>query len=155
METVYLDTETTGVSDDDEIVELTIIDDYGEPLINTLVKPRYHTSWPDAQRVHGIAPIDLRHAPTQSQISDDIRKVVKGKRVVIYNAPYDSQYLPELEEAAEVRCAMREFAEYNKSKWINLGNATKIVGYEWEGAHRALADTLALRAVWHFLQTRL
>jgi len=154
METVYLDTETTGVSDDDEIVELTIIDDYGEPLINTLVKPRYHTSWPDAQRVHGIAPIDLRHAPTQSQISDDIRKVVKGKRVVIYNAPYDSQYLPELEEAAEVRCAMREFAEYNKSKWINLGNATKIVGYEWEGAHRALADTKALRAVWHFLQKK-
>ena len=152
METVYLDTETTGVSDDDEIVELTIIDDYGEPLINTLVKPRYHTSWPDAQRVHGIAPIDLRHAPTQSQISDDIRKVVKGKRVVIYNAPYDSQYLPELEEAAEVRCAMREFAEYNKSKWINLGNATKIVGYEWEGAHRALADTKALRAVWKFIQ---
>ena len=131
---------------------MTIIDDNGEPLINTLVKPRYHTSWPDAQRVHGIAPIDLRHAPTQSQISDDIRKTVKGKRVVIYNAPYDSQYLPELEEAAEVRCAMREFADFNKSKWINLTNATKIVGYEWEGAHRALADTKALRAVWHFLQ---
>ena len=152
METVYLDTETTGVSADDEIVELTIIDDDGEPLINTLVKPRYHTSWPDAQRVHGIAPIDLRHAPTQSQISDDIRKTVKGKRVVIYNAPYDSQYLPELEEAGEVRCAMREFADWNKSKWINLGNATKIVGYEWEGAHRALADTKALRAVWKFIQ---
>ncbi len=29
---------------------------------------------------------------------------------------------------------MREFADWNKSKWINLGNATKIVGYEWEGA---------------------
>ena len=152
MKTVYLDTETTGVSDDDEIVEITIIDDDGEPLINTLVKPVYHSSWPDAQRVHGIAPIDLRHAPTQSQISDDIRKTVKGKRVVIYNAPYDSKYLPELEDAAEVRCAMREFADFNKSKWINLGNATKIVGYEWEGAHRALADTKALRAVWKFLQ---
>jgi len=154
METVYLDTETTGVSDDDEIVELTIIDDYGEPLINTLVKPRYHTSWPDAQRVHGIAPIDLRHAPTQSQISDKIRDAVRDTRVVIYNAPYDSQYLPELEEAAEVRCAMREFADWNKSKWINLVNATKIVGYAWEGAHRALADTKALRAVWHFLQKK-
>ena len=48
--------------------------------------------------------------------------------------------------------AMREFADWNKSKWIKLVNATKIVGYEWEGAHRALADTKALRAVWHFLQ---
>ena len=152
METVYLDTETTGVSADDEIVELTIIDDNGEPLINTLVKPVYHSNWPGAERVHGISPIDVRHAPTQSQISDDIRKTVKGKRVVIYNAPYDSQYLPELEEAAEVRCCMREFADFNKSKWINLTNATKIVGYEWEGAHRALADTKALRAVWKFIQ---
>jgi hypothetical protein len=47
---------------------------------------------------------------------------------------------------------MREFADWNKSKWINLTNATKIVGYEWEGAHRALADTKALRAVWKFIQ---
>ena len=51
METVYLDTETTGVTADDEIVELTIIDDDGKPLINTLMKPKYHTSWPGAQRV--------------------------------------------------------------------------------------------------------
>ena len=42
METVYLDTETTGVADDDEMVELTIIDDDGEPLINTLIKPKFH-----------------------------------------------------------------------------------------------------------------
>ena len=41
METVYLDTETTGVSDDDEMVELTIIDDNCKPLINTLIKPKY------------------------------------------------------------------------------------------------------------------
>ena len=155
MKTVYLDTETTGLSAEDEIVELTIIDDDGEPLINTLVKPRYHTKWPRAQNVHGISPMDVRNAPTQKQISDKIREVVKDTRVVIYNAPYDSQYLPELEEAAEVRCAMREFADWNKSKWINLGNATKIVGYEWEGAHRALADTLALRAVWRFLQDKI
>ncbi|MAS16406.1 MAG: DNA polymerase III subunit epsilon [Flavobacteriaceae bacterium] len=152
MKTVYLDTETTGLSAEDEIVELTIIDDNEEVLINTLMKPINHTHWPGAERVHGISTMDVRNAPTQKQISDKIREVVKDTRVVIYNAPYDSQYLPELEEAAEVRCAMREFADFNKSKWINLGNATKIVGYEWEGAHRALADTKALRAVWKFLQ---
>ena len=148
MNTVYLDTETTGVTDDDEIVEITIIDDNGKPLINTLVKPVYHSSWPGAERVHGISPIEVRHAPTQSQISDDIRKIVKGAQVVIYNSPFDSKFLPELEDAAEIKCAMRAFAEWNNSRWIKLTNATKIIGYEWEGAHRALADTLALRAVW-------
>ena len=154
MKTVYLDTETTGLSAEDEIVELTIIDDNEDVLINTLMKPVNHAYWPGAERVHGISPIDVRHAPTQKQITDKIRDAVRDTRVVIYNAPYDSQYLPELEEAAEVRCAMREFADWNKSKWINLGNATKIVGYEWEGAHRALADTKALRAVWRFIQDK-
>ena len=152
MKTIYLDTETTGLSDHDEIVELTIIDDNGEPLINTLVKPINHTRWPKAQDVHGISPMDVRNAPTQTQISGKIRDVIRDTRVVIYNAPYDSQYLPELEDAIEVRCAMREFADFNKSKWLKLVNATKIVGYEWEGAHRALADTKALRAVWKFIQ---
>ena len=152
MNTVYLDTETTGISDDDEIVEITIIDDNGEPLLDTLVKPKYHTNWPGAERVHGISPIDVRNAPAQSQISDDIRKVVKDTRVVIYNAPFDSKFLPELEDAAEIKCAMRAFAEFNKSKWKSLTNATQIIGYEWEGAHRALADTKALRAVWKHMQ---
>ena len=152
MNTVYLDTETTGISDDDEIVEITIIDDNGEPLLDTLVKPKYHTNWPGAERVHGISPIDVRNAPAQSQISDDIRKVVKDTRVVIYNAPFDSKFLPELEDAAEIKCAMRAFAEFNKSKWKSLTNATQIIGYEWGGAHRALADTKALRAVWKFMQ---
>ena len=152
MKTVYLDTETTGLSAEDEIVELTIIDDNEEVLINTLMKPINHTKWPKAQNVHGISPMDVRNAPTQKQISDKIRDVVRDTRVVIYNAPYDSQYLPELEEASEVRCAMREFADWNKSKWLKLVNATKIVGYEWEGAHRALADTKALRAVWKHIQ---
>ena len=152
MNTVYLDTETTGLHESDEIVELTIIDDNGEPLINTLVKPINHTRWPKAQNVHGISPMDVRNAPTQTQISGKIRDVIRDTRVVIYNAPYDSQYQPELEDATEVRCAMREFADFNKSKWLKLVNATKIVGYEWEGAHRALADTKALRAVWKFIQ---
>ena len=153
MDTVYLDTETTGLSAEDEIVELTIIDDNGEPLINTLVKPVNHTYWPGAERVHGISPIDVRHAPTQKQISDKIRDAVRDTLVVIYNAPYDSQYLPELEEAIEIKCAMRAFADWNNSKWLNLTNATKIVGYEWAGSvHRALADTKALRAVWRFIQ---
>ena len=152
METVYLDTETTGVADDDEMVELTIIDDDGEPLINTLIKPKFHRTWAGAQKVHGISPLDVRNSPTQDEISDDIRKVVKGKRVVIYNAPFDSKFLPELEEAEEITCAMREFAKWNESRWKSLTNATKIIGYEWEGAHRALADTLALRAVWKHIQ---
>ena len=60
------------VADDDEMVELTIIDDDGKPLINTLIKPKFHRTWAGAQRVHGISPLDVDNAPTQDEISDDI-----------------------------------------------------------------------------------
>ena len=152
MDTVYLDTETTGLDADDEIVELTIIDDDGEPLINTLLKPVNHTEWPDAENIHGISPMDVRNAPTQKQISGKIRDVVKDTRVVIYNAPYDSKYLPELEDAAEICCCMERFTEFNQGKRTSLMNATEIIGYERQGSHRALADSLSCRAVWKAIQ---
>ena len=61
-----------------------------------------------SERVHGISPLDVRHAPTQDEISDDIRKVVKGKRCNLQF--FRQKFLPELEDAEEITCAMREFA---------------------------------------------
>ena len=83
MKTIYLDTETTGFYDNDELVEVAIIDDDENILMNTLVKPQYHTSWYGAEKVHGISPRDIKDAPTQVEISDQIRDVVRGCRVVI------------------------------------------------------------------------
>ena len=57
MKTVYLDTETTGLHESDEIVELTIIDDNEEILIDTLLKPINHTKWPKAQNVLSLIHI--------------------------------------------------------------------------------------------------
>ena len=152
MNTVYLDTETTGLDADDEIVEITIIDDDENILIDTLVKPVNHTEWPSAEQVHGISPMDVRNAPTQIEISDQIRNMVRDCRVVIYNAPYDRQYLSELEESTEIKCCMREFAEFNGSRWMSLANAAEMVGYGEGDYHRALQDTLACRAVWKAIQ---
>ena len=112
MKTVYLDTETTGLDADDEIVEIAIVDDNENVLVNTLVRPVNRPEWPDAENIHGISPKDVRNAPTQTQISDDIRDAVRDRRVVIYNAKYDSQYLPELESAAEISCCMEQFTEF-------------------------------------------
>ena len=152
MKTVYLDTETTGLEADDEIVEIAIVDDNENVLVNTLVRPINQNEWPGAENIHGISPTDVENAPTQAQISDDIRDAVSNCRVVIYNAKYDSQYLPELESAAEISCCMEQFTEFNQGKRTSLMNATEIVGYERQGSHRALADTLSCRAVWKAIQ---
>ena len=152
MKTVYLDTETTGLEDDAEIVEIAIVDDNENVLVNTLVRPVNHTEWPGAENIHGISPINIRNAPTQDQISDMIREAVRDHRVVIYNAKYDSQYLPELEDAASVKCCMMEFVDNPWDKWCSLTEAAKRIGYEFQ-AHRALADALACRAVWKTIES--
>jgi len=59
METVYLDTETTGLSPGNgaRIVEIAILDDDGRPLLDTLVNPDCEI--PDeASSIHGIILIN-------------------------------------------------------------------------------------------------
>ena len=50
---VFLDTETTGLNDLAEIVEISILDDDGLVLLDTLVRPRRPIP-ADAIRIHGI-----------------------------------------------------------------------------------------------------
>ena len=114
--------------------------------------PQDHTSWYGAEGIHGISPQDVKDAPTQAEISGQIRDIVRDCRVVIYNAPYDSKYLPELEDAASVKCCMREFVDNPWDKWCSLTEAADRIGYEFRGAHRALADALACRAVWKTIE---
>ena len=159
--TLYVDTETTGLTAHDEVVEIAIINDDGEALMNTLVKPIHHDSWTEAEAIHGISPKMVAFSPTYDELRSAIRTLFQRQNVVIYNKAYDSQYLSsELGAAKSVQCCMLAFAEHygewnrrhGNYKWQNLDKASRHVLYQWEGeAHRALSDTQATRAVWHYL----
>ncbi len=162
MWTIYLDLETTGLDpSEDEIVEIGILADNGEALVDSLVKPQRHTSWPKAQRIHGISPADVQRAPILKELRPRIVEAVTGALVVIYNAPFDVGFLrPELEATAEIRCAMRGFAEvygewsaeHGNWQWQRLHVAAAYVGFQWSGhSHRAIHDCAATRAVWRYL----
>lgn len=126
MRTVFLDLETTGLNPRvDEIVEIGVLDEDGQVLLDMLVRPVRHRSWPGAQRVHGIAPADVQEAPTLDELRPRIIDAVSDALVVIYNAPFDAGFLRfQLEATAEVCCAMREFAEVF-GEWSN-----------WHGSYR-------------------
>lgn len=164
---VYLDTETTGLSalGGDELLELAIVDDAGNILLDSLVRPVHRTAWPEAQAVHGIALADVADAPELDSLLPRLQEVIEGAdALVIYNADFDLTFLPEPIRslaASKAVCAMQAFAlhtgEWNERRqtwrWHKLTVAATAAGHSWEGrAHRALADALAARSVWHWLR---
>lgn len=165
MSVVFLDTETTGLSAaaGDRIVELAIVDAQGRPILDTLVNPERPIPQ-SARTIHGISDAMVRSAPTLSELWPDILRVLSGSQVVIYNAAYDREFLPDrLKCAKQVSCAMLRFAEargqwnprYGNYRWHRLEDAARHVGHVWTGAaHRALADAQACRSVWTWLDKR-
>ncbi len=163
MDTVYLDTETTGLSPDrgDRVVDIAIIDDMGRTLVDTLVDPERAIP-AEASGIHGITDAMVAGMPTLESLLPETADLIDGKRLVIYNAEFDTGFFPgRLAEAGTIECAMLRFAEvYGEPsqygdgyRWQRLAKAVDHIGYSWVGrAHRALADALACRAVWTWLE---
>jgi DNA polymerase-3 subunit epsilon len=161
---LILDTETTGLGDDAEVVEIALIDCAGNVLLDTLVRP----SGPvpaEAVGIHGITDAMLADAPTWSEIHGRFCDLVAGRQVVIYSREFDARVISQtarryglqapqcfdlaLDDNA-VHCAMQAYAElhgeWNEQKgryrWQKLSTAAQQQGVKVENAHRALGDCL-------------
>jgi DNA polymerase-3 subunit epsilon len=78
---LILDTETTGLSDKDIIIQVAVIDLDGNTLIDTLVKPTKRKSIPrDASDIHGIKFKYLRGAPHFVDVLHDLLPFSSKKR---------------------------------------------------------------------------
>jgi DNA polymerase-3 subunit epsilon len=161
MQTYFLDTETTGLGATDRIVELAIVHESGSITFDSLINPNRPIPY-FASRVHGITDGMVSTAPDFSDVWPEIKNIIVGNRVVIYNASFDKKFFPDqLACASEVRCAMLEFAAFHRQKFssnrrkLRLLEAAEIAGHQWKGEqHRALADTFACRTVWFHLNGR-
>jgi DNA polymerase III epsilon subunit-like protein len=169
---LVLDTETTGLDEHAEIVELALIDTAGNPLLDTLIKPQRPIP-PDATDIHGITNADVQHAPDWRDVQPLLLDLIAGRTLVIYNANYDVRLMHQSARAAGIDrpplhsypcsdptimrayCAMLMYAEwwgdyddYRQSwRWQKLQTAAHRHGLPAPAAHRALSDcvtTLAL-----------
>lgn len=168
---VILDTETTGLHDG-EIVQIAIIDQHGQPLINTYVKP--HDGIPaDATRIHGITEEMVADEPTWAEISPRVEGILGGRDVIVYNAAYDRKIMHLSAERAGLphvdwkglaawHCAMEAYAEFHGEwnsyhgsfRWQSLTNACRQCGIEVADAHSALGDCLMTLQVIRYLSTQ-
>lgn len=157
---VYLDTETTGFGPRAEIVDIAVIGADGRVLLESLVQPEGRIPR-DASAIHGITDADVRGAPYWSDLYAEIKRVLDGRRIVVYNVAFDKQMVAQAcghyaldAPAADWDCAMKKYAGFHgnwdpRKRWfsfVKLERAVLTFGAE-PGGHRAAADALACRAV--------
>lgn len=139
---VILDTETTGLLDrrSVEIIEVGVVDMRGEVLYERRFKPR-HPSCKEAIKVHGITHEQLKDCPKFKDHHEEMSRVLSGKRVIAYNAKFDSSVLARTCDkynlpSIETRwiCAMWLYRNYKGGRWEKLPS----------GKHAAVADSLAV-----------
>lgn len=165
---LILDTETTGLSSTDAIIELAIINQSGNTVFCGLIHPEFpdgyiKDAWPDATNINGITPEMVTHAPRLSELQPQILERIGDLPVVIYNAEFDTAFLQRAGiTLTNTFCLMTGFAKYrgewsnyyHEYKWCSLDMACAVMGIDRTTRHKALADTQDTRRLLQAIATR-
>ena len=161
---LFLDTETTGLDGKAEICELSILDTTGSILMDTLIRP-FQTIPQEATDIHGITNRMVAEAPTFAEVLPKLRKILLGRKVIIYNLTYDLRLIEQSAKAyglnldlnyAVCYCAMRLYAQFygkwskkhNSYHWQQLKNAALQCGIKLpRHLHRARVDAELTRQI--------
>jgi DNA polymerase-3 subunit epsilon len=164
---VYLDTETTGIGENAEVIEVGVVDDEGKTLFSSLVKPRGKIE-AAAMRVHHIAQEQLANAPSWGEVWPGLRQVLEGRRVGMYNSDFDLRLMKQSHTRAWLRwdledaqffCIMKLYARFQGEwdtkrgsfRWHSLDTAGKQCHIPLPNSHRAVDDALLTRELLHFM----
>ncbi len=195
-DTVILDSETTGLFDPIDFVEISVIDVLGNTLFDSRTRPvsfvEHHATRvlrekgeyedvagervrrapvkiePGAISAHGILPEDLRAAPSFAKVYPELLRVLEGKRVAVYNAPYDAGVWDQAVERYRLpaggvdtgawECLMRAraafFSEYRYDYEKRDPTPTSFRWQALNGRHRALGDCRKALLVLHEMAGR-
>ena len=164
---LILDTETTGLDGNAEIIDIALIDTRGATRFNALAMPGRPVPR-EASRIHGITDAMLRRhkAPDWPTLYAQLRPLLDAATlVVVYNAAYDRRLLQQtcaLHGLAPPdlvwRCAMLDYAAYRREmhpcyqnyRWHKLEAAWRRecrVPAQQPQEHRALGDCRAVLAL--------
>ncbi|MCX6054682.1 MAG: 3'-5' exonuclease [Chloroflexi bacterium] len=161
---IYLDTETTGLGKNDEIVEISILDQDGDILISSLVKPSQLIPL-EVQKIHGITNEMTVSAPSWPVLWPEIRNALFGRTIAIYNAPFDLRMMQQTHqkyhlswrETFNMLDVLLQFSNYRgewdpfrgSMKYFKLVEAGQYFNIKLPNSHRSADDALLTRAVLH------
>lgn len=153
---VIFDIETTGLDpEQDEILQFSAINQYGEVLLNTYVHPLRTESWDEAERINGISKEMVENAPGFDEIKKEVQEIFDGAdELIAYNGSFDMAFLKnngiEINNGIPYYDVMEEFAPYygewsdyyGEYKWQKLTTCANFWGFQF-GAHDSLEDVKA------------
>lgn len=151
---LFLDTETTGLGNHAEALEIGLTEADGSVVFATRLKPTVAIE-PQATSVHGIVEQALTGEPSWPDVAEHLRHIIASRPLIIFNAEFDTRILKQTAAAhgdpAEwlsglaVHCAMKLAAGYfgatNRYGTISLAGAASQAALDQEDrAHSAVAD---------------
>ena len=148
-----IDTETSGVDKSSEVVQIGVIDKYGDVVIDTLLKPTKRISQ-QVINVHGITNEMLATAPALEDLYTTLSIKLSGVPLIAYNMDFDWRLLQQtfalrklpMFRSGTRHCAMKQYAQFNGKrgkrgyKWHKLSIAAEQEQVVVKDAHTALGD---------------
>lgn len=153
---VVLDVETTGLNKGvDEIIEIGVVDETGQTLLDSRIKPTQPIP-AVASRVNHITDADVVDAPTLEAVWPQIEQVLSGRTVLCYNVTFDIDTMLVANAArhgltwfpAATGCVMRAYSAFRgirmpdgnyRTRRHRLEDACSHFGIT-AGGHNALGD---------------
>lgn len=164
---IFMDTETTGFSPDDVVIEVGVVDLSGRTLYESLIKPSIPIPG-DATAVHGITEDMLTGAPGWKDAWNEMQPVLEGRYIGAYNADFDLRMMKQTHgrywldwtlDDKSFFCVMKLYAAFygqpssrsNGFRFHKLEAAGAACRISLPNAHRAVDDAKLTAALFNFI----
>ncbi|NYV27661.1 3'-5' exonuclease [Streptobacillus felis] len=151
---IVLDLETTGIRENDEIIQLSIIDSDGNNLLNEYFKPINVTEWEDAYKIHKISREMLYDKPSIEDFREEIQKILDMTDYMIgYGIDFDYkllirhgfnvEHIRKVDISDYFKYLYRKILNDPKLKRPKLIECSSYYGFKEDDFHNSLTDCYA------------
>lgn len=164
---IFIDTETTGFTADDVVIEIGVVDLQGNTLFESLFKPGIPIP-PDSIAIHHITEEMVAEAPSWKDTWEELQAVLKGRYIGMYNAEFDLRMMKKthsrywLDWPMDDRrffCVMKLYAAFYGQlstrgrgyRLHKLEAAGAACGIDLPNSHRATDDALLTAELFRYM----
>ncbi|WP_314011490.1 exonuclease domain-containing protein [Pseudostreptobacillus hongkongensis] len=151
---IILDLETTGIREDDEIIQLSIIDLEGKTLFNEYIKPQVVEEWDDAYKIHKISKEMLEDKKNIEDYRQKIQKILNNTTYIIgYGIDFDYKllkrqgfnvdHIKKVDISEYFKYLYRKILKDVNAKRPKLIECASFYGFKGDNYHDSLTDCMA------------